>query len=234
MSEAEGRAPALNALKHGILAKAVVVHGGLASESLETQREFDALLSDLLDHYRPVGPVEEMLVEQIAVNYWRQRRVLWAEAAQCATRVANAALEAVNATEDWDDEAADLEDEADAVRKRGRLTKKEREAYGPHATAESVALRLKAEAARKLEESEQEFTRRTQFHSAPAFTEQLDIRSRYETHLVRQLHKSIKLLEEMQAARGVQRGAQIGKKRKTGSRGRQLNAGLRVVAGGRR
>jgi hypothetical protein len=60
-----------NALKHGLLAKEVVVTMG---EGAESPDEFDALLDDLLEQLGAVGPVEEMLVEKIAIAYWRLRR----------------------------------------------------------------------------------------------------------------------------------------------------------------
>ena len=61
-----------NALKHGLLAKEVVITTGDGAENPE---EFDQLLLNLQDHYKPQGVVEEMLVEKIAVAYWRLRRV---------------------------------------------------------------------------------------------------------------------------------------------------------------
>jgi hypothetical protein len=53
----------LNALKHGILAKAVVIQGGPGKEK---RADFDLLLSEFWQHYSPQGPVEEMLVERMA------------------------------------------------------------------------------------------------------------------------------------------------------------------------
>ena len=69
---ASGKAVAArNSLKHGLLAKEIVVDAG---EGAESQERFDALLLDLLDQFAPVGFLEEMLVEKIAVSYWRLRR----------------------------------------------------------------------------------------------------------------------------------------------------------------
>jgi len=65
-----------NALKHGILSRSVVVRNG---DSEETQRAFDFLHSSLRDNLKPEGVLEEMLVEKIAVCYWRLRRVLRSE-----------------------------------------------------------------------------------------------------------------------------------------------------------
>ena len=60
-----------NALKHGLLAKEAVVTIG---EGAENPEEFNALLADLGTQLQPQGTLEEMLVEKIAVAYWRLRR----------------------------------------------------------------------------------------------------------------------------------------------------------------
>lgn len=60
-----------NALKHGLLAKEAVITVGEGAESPE---EFNALLEDLKTQLAPAGTLEEMLVEKIAVAYWRLRR----------------------------------------------------------------------------------------------------------------------------------------------------------------
>jgi hypothetical protein len=60
-----------NAIKHGLLAKEVVINIG---EGAENPEEFNALLEDLKTQLNPVGTIEEMLLEKIAVAYWRFRR----------------------------------------------------------------------------------------------------------------------------------------------------------------
>ncbi len=60
-----------NALKHGLLAKEIVVTVGDGAENPE---EFNALLEDLQTQLAPAGTLEEMLVEKVAVAYWRLRR----------------------------------------------------------------------------------------------------------------------------------------------------------------
>jgi len=60
-----------NSLKHGLLAKEVVITAGAGTENRE---EFDVLLTDLTSQFKPEGTLEEMLVEKIAVAYWRLRR----------------------------------------------------------------------------------------------------------------------------------------------------------------
>ena len=60
-----------NALKHGLLAKDVVINGPDLSE---TQADFDSLLADLMSELKPRTLIEETLVERIATGYWRLRR----------------------------------------------------------------------------------------------------------------------------------------------------------------
>jgi hypothetical protein len=68
----EGKAIAkYNALKHGLLAKEVVVTVG---EGAENPEEFKALLDDLQTQLAPSGILEVILVEKVAVAYWRLRR----------------------------------------------------------------------------------------------------------------------------------------------------------------
>jgi len=78
----EGKAvSARNALKHGILSKAVIPP---VLEEYESRKEFDALLASFVERLSPEGAVEEMLVERIATSYWRLGRVLRAEAGKIA------------------------------------------------------------------------------------------------------------------------------------------------------
>ena len=60
-----------NALKHGLLAKEVVITIG---EGAENPEEFNSLLEALQTQLAPEGTLEEMLVEKIAVAYWRLHR----------------------------------------------------------------------------------------------------------------------------------------------------------------
>ena len=72
-----------NALKHGLLARSVVV---TSSDCFEYRSQFRTLLSRLHQELRPVGILEEMLVEKIAVAYWRLRRAVRAEAGEIKER----------------------------------------------------------------------------------------------------------------------------------------------------
>ena len=62
-----------NALKHGILAREIVIPGK------EDAVEFSRLHAWLRKDKQPKGFLEEMLVENIVICYWRLRRVLRSE-----------------------------------------------------------------------------------------------------------------------------------------------------------
>ena len=62
-----------NAQKHGLLSRRVVIEDGVGKESRE---EFSHLLQSLREDRQPVGTLEEMLVEKIAIEYWRLMRVM--------------------------------------------------------------------------------------------------------------------------------------------------------------
>lgn len=63
----------LNAIKHGIFAKDLVIATG---DGREDEKEYRQLLSDLKNQLAPVGRMESLIVEKIAVNYWRLRRLI--------------------------------------------------------------------------------------------------------------------------------------------------------------
>jgi len=71
----------MNALKHGILSREVLVRGRLHQESAE---EFEALHQRFVDDLQPQGALEEMLVDQIVAAHWRLRRALAAESGEIA------------------------------------------------------------------------------------------------------------------------------------------------------
>jgi hypothetical protein len=74
----EGRAVSkVNALKHGLLSREVLVSG-------ENEEELTALHEWFRDDLRPVGPIESTLVDQIVTTHWRLRRVLAAESGEIA------------------------------------------------------------------------------------------------------------------------------------------------------
>ena len=65
-----------NALKHGLLSRDVVIQTG---DGKENSAEFNTLITQLAAQFQPEGVLEEILVERIAVCYWRLRRVLKCE-----------------------------------------------------------------------------------------------------------------------------------------------------------
>jgi len=75
-----------NAVKHGLLGKAVVIEVG---ERKEDRAEYQAVLAQLRKTLDPQGILEEMLVEQIASCYWRLRRVLLCEAGEIVAAQTN-------------------------------------------------------------------------------------------------------------------------------------------------
>ena len=81
----QGKARArLNAMKHGLLTDEAVVQGFWVRESAPQMQE---LRRRFFQQCAPVGPLEEMLVEQIITCYWRKRRVLRAECGEIAQSV---------------------------------------------------------------------------------------------------------------------------------------------------
>jgi hypothetical protein len=76
----------MNAVKHGILSKEVLVRGMYIKEN---GREFAALHQRFWEKAMPVGPMEEMLVDQILTTHWRLRRALKAESGEIALSVDN-------------------------------------------------------------------------------------------------------------------------------------------------
>ncbi len=66
-----------NAVTHGVLASALLITDGKGAED---HAEFEQLLSGLRRDREPQGTLENMLVEKIAVCWWRQKRALRCEA----------------------------------------------------------------------------------------------------------------------------------------------------------
>ena len=65
-----------NARKHCLLAKNLVIDTG---PGMEDQAEFDRLLAELREYYKPVGKAEELCVEEMAISYWKSARALRCE-----------------------------------------------------------------------------------------------------------------------------------------------------------
>src|SRR3990167_1010559 len=66
-----------NAVKHGIFARDLIISSGDGKEDAQEYRE---LLDGLVVSFNPAGQMECLLVEKIAVDFWRLRRVLRFEA----------------------------------------------------------------------------------------------------------------------------------------------------------
>ena len=64
---------AKNATRHGIFSKELIINTGDGREDID---EYMALLDGLLSDFKPQGTMENLLVEKIAVSYWRLRRVI--------------------------------------------------------------------------------------------------------------------------------------------------------------
>jgi hypothetical protein len=64
-----------NALKHGILSKAVLLKD-------EPRTEYESLFAGLREYFKPEGTMEELLVEKLATLSWRHRRLVVAEGAE--------------------------------------------------------------------------------------------------------------------------------------------------------
>lgn len=72
-TEAGKAASRVNATRHGLSGKFVVIDG-------EDPAAYDALRQDLIASYKPANAAETMLVDEIAQNYWRLQRVRVIEA----------------------------------------------------------------------------------------------------------------------------------------------------------
>ena len=66
-----------NALKHGIFAKDLFIS---INNNNENPDDFQTIYNNLLDCLNPLNQLEFLLVEKIAVDFWRMRRVLRFEA----------------------------------------------------------------------------------------------------------------------------------------------------------
>ena len=79
-----------NAIRHGLLAREVVITAGDGEENLE---EFHSLLEGLWDCYEPMGVIEESLVQAIAACWWRKARVIRAENGEIRKRLDTIAVD---------------------------------------------------------------------------------------------------------------------------------------------
>ena len=68
---------ARNATRHGLLSTRLLLDD-------EDSSEFQRLLDELMEAFRPAGALERLLIERIAVTVWRQQRLVRAETATLA------------------------------------------------------------------------------------------------------------------------------------------------------
>jgi hypothetical protein len=69
-----------NATNHGIFAVGII-------RKRESEAEYLRIVEDIVETLQPVGGLEEILVEKLAMLVWRYRRLLQAEAAEVANQV---------------------------------------------------------------------------------------------------------------------------------------------------
>ena len=98
-------AAARNSLKHGLLAKSAVVLVGPAKED---KAEFEGLLNDLRDYFHPLGIMEELLVQEIAVSYWKERRAQLSENGEIHKQVRSAVSDELWKEADYDGGISEL------------------------------------------------------------------------------------------------------------------------------
>lgn len=71
---AEGKViVSLNAIKHGVFAKDLIVASGIGREN---EKEYYEILNNLIDCLSPQNQIESLLVEKISMDFWRLRRVI--------------------------------------------------------------------------------------------------------------------------------------------------------------
>jgi hypothetical protein len=101
------RNAARNAIKHGLLAREVVITAGDGEESL---KDFQDLLGNLWEYYQPVGTLEKMLVERIGTCWLRLARVTRAETGEIRKQLDNLGMyrEFRNLYSDYDSPLAKL------------------------------------------------------------------------------------------------------------------------------
>jgi len=69
-----------NAIRHGVLSEVLLIEG-------ESEENFISLFNELLDEFQPRTGVETTLVENMAINRWRQTRLLNLESAGITSQI---------------------------------------------------------------------------------------------------------------------------------------------------
>ena len=208
-----------NALKHGILAKAVIPE---PLEGYESREEFEELLRTLRQECAPATALEEMMVERIAIAYWRLARLYRAEGGAIAGRqdrretdISRREAEAkavaiLLPSEDTEDVETLLRQAIKELTKALHDTARLRHLMGKqdvrwqsvsedalHAAAERQLERLQGELQRRRE-------RKVAVEEAKRSVPNIDTAlkyARYETALQRQLERALNTLERLQRRR---------------------------------
>ena len=84
------RRVARNAIRHGFFSKWLLVQH---QDGKESQSEYDDFYADVRKHYQPVGWLEVLWAEKIAVWSWRLRRLIRCESGQIARALAEHSYE---------------------------------------------------------------------------------------------------------------------------------------------
>ena len=161
----EGKAiVAQNAIKHGLLSHKLI----LGEEDLDCWK---ILLNGLVETLLPVGMIEQLLVEKIAISFWRQRRLVGAE-------VAAIRISAITESKRLDHEIENIESDLYFVMDINQRTK---------------------EVKNRLVSEFQEIKRFVQIKSTAPISDELLIR--YSTGLDNELYKAITAFRKEQEIR---------------------------------
>lgn len=91
------RMVARNALKHGFFSKCLLIPH---PDGKEDASEYQGFYAALRQHYQPLGFLEELWIEKIAVLSWRLRRLMRFESGQIARALAEHSHDIKQAVED--------------------------------------------------------------------------------------------------------------------------------------
>ena len=178
----------MNGLKHGIRAeRPVIMNAESVDEWVEHRR---AILEDL----NPVGPIETALAERIVGYFWRIHRVARHEAAVASNSIRNVGHDVASVLKNH--ELARSQNEAIAAeRVRSPLTKfaDVYNLYGDSATKNP-------QHAKEVDQIRAEFTELREQLVLPD-QETAHLITRYEGHLERNLHRTMRELERRQNRR---------------------------------
>jgi hypothetical protein len=195
------RKVALNALKHGLLARHVVL-------SNEDECEFSEFRRRLNNELRPDGELEDVLVETVAACAWRLRRIVRIEKGLFIAYVSEKARpkaqgEARKARQNETITLA-FDMKQDFAAERARADEAERRAKEAETRAEAAEQLVQdADAMRAAGDGEMGRAFMADAEGVDAFTRL----TRYEVHIQRSMFRALEELRRLQAARAVVRHA---------------------------